>query len=344
MSKTAEDLQKELDTLTGVFVGALSTMLGQDEVGVKSLLFEGDGNLKDNAKEAIEQADQGRIQVLKDEGEKEAERQFGRVKRESIEEVEKKVLQMFGVESSAKDVIGVIQDVIKAKSTSEPGSPAEPDLSKITEAELARIPAFLLKEKEWNGKTLELEGKIESTKDEVGKDWQRKFDRSFVLEKAAEVRQGLDPILSKDPERAKKQLRLFEMDMDGLHWDVVGEGKEREIVLYEDEERTKRMMNPNGHAVKFDSVVDGIVRSNYDIPEGEQRQTLGDPKGGQGGGQQPKPGEGSGGYQLPKNLGSRDAYANELFRLGEEGPQDQEKQTELGNQLRAMADAEGIVV
>lgn len=313
--------------------GVLSKTVNLDEAGVAAL-YNADGSLKDDALTTILKLDGERVKTFKTDAKKLGDDQYSRGKRETMEALEKELRDEHGIKSEAtgKELIAEILESKQGKS--KPAKAAE-----LTDDDVKKHPLFLKTETELKDKLTQAEADWKKKLDEANTGFTRERTLTVVKADAKALFDALNPVLSEDPARAKNQLRLFELELDGHDYQVEEkDGKRNILVLNKD---GKRLEDDHGNVIKFEQFVRQAVESNYDITASEKRSTAGNPNEKQppaGGANVKKAGAAS--NKPPKSF---EEYA-EQFRDIELNVPDLKERHEKLTALRESAKSEGVSV
>lgn len=255
-------------------LGLLAKTLKMPKDELKSLLYDEDsGELQENALETALDLDVKRIDSLTERHKTEKDDQYKRATREQKEKAEKLLKETFDLTDvdGLESMVDAIKD-LKAGSGSGNNS--------LTDEDVKKHPIYrdLLREKSDSEKKLNEDWQTKVNEVEQG--FSSKFMRSRVDEKAIDIAKSLNLVLSKDPERASRQLKTITKELDGFTFEEI-DGK---INVLKD---GKQYVDERQHLVEFNDLVTGIATSFFDIDESDADAN----QGGKGSGNKNKFGE-----------------------------------------------------
>lgn len=249
--------------LKDVFQGVLVKALNLPEAEVSSL-FNDDGSVKDDAQDLILNKHADAVSKARDKAKAEREAQLARGRRERGEELEK-YLKAAGVElegATGEEAIEKFKAALEAKA-----KPSELEEDKVKTSPLYRklekdaALALAAKDKELADKLAERDAKD-----------QRERTLSTAKSKAFTILEGMKPVLSVDPEKAKRQLRLLEMDVEAMQFDIEEDG-----TIFVKDKEGKRIEGANGHEKSFEDFVKDTASQYYDFQVSDKKGSAGDP-------------------------------------------------------------------
>lgn len=271
-------------------IGVLVKSLNMTEAEVSSL-FNEDGSIKDDAPDIIQNRHAESVKAARDKQKKEREDQLARGRRETGEEWEKR-LKAAGVElegATGDEAVEKLKAHIEAKT-----KPSE-----LPEDQVKTHRTYTNREKELLAQVAAAVKAKDDALAEQDAKYQRERTLSKVKQRAEERKAALKPVLSTDPEKAKRQGRLIEMDIAAVNFVEDEDGGQ-----FVTDEKGARLEKPNGSPITWDEYLDQSITSNYDIPVSEPKGSAGDPT----------KGTVKGASKLAKPA-TRKAYADELNRI-----------------------------
>lgn len=222
-------------------------------------------------------------------------------------------------DAQGDDAIAKIREHMESLSKTTAVDPKD-DASIRGSAAFRKREAELLKEKE------DLEkGWLQKWAERDSKD-QREVTMRQVAQKADALFQEIGPVLSEDPVKAAKQRKLYELERDGYDYEIDGDSI---VIKYASgDKKGERVENAQGHPVKFEELIRGIVTSNYDIPLAQKKTSVGDPTKGS-----KQTGQGGGALKKPAN---DDEYAKALHAIDTDKSYDFDTKVKLKNELKSL--------
>lgn len=240
-----------------LFIGVLSETLNIDESGVASL-FNGDGSVKDDAKQTILGWHADHIKTVKSSSQKTSfDDGYKKATSEVMTKFENDIKAKTGIKSDKKGIDLVLEYAASQKTEGA-----------ITDDAVKRHPLYLTLQEESEKKIQvareEGEQKLTKFQSEIQK------EKAFgtVAQKALEIFHSQKPILSKDPIKAKAQEELFLERFKGYDFEIQGD----RIVVLKD---GKLFENGHGNAVAFDKLVKETASTYYDFHVAETKTTPG---------------------------------------------------------------------
>ena len=299
---------KEL--LSGVLVKA--QIMTDAEV---SSLFNEDGTPLENIADLVQTKQNEIVKKLRDTAKGEANSAFARGVKEKSEEWEKLIADA-GVNldgAKGEEAVQKLRDHI-----AEQTKPSDLDDDKVKtskayrDAEKAAALALANKDKEWAAKL--------SEKDT---EYQRERTLATVKARAEELKSVIKPVLPDNPEMAKRQLRLLDMDILAVSYDPDADG----TILLKGKDGN-RLEKANGQPMTLDEYLEEAIRSNFPVQVSDPKGSVGDPTKGT---IPPK------GASVLVKPASRKAYADELLRISEDPSLKPDEKAEQAKQLGELA-------
>lgn len=236
-------------------VSYLSATLNMDEAGVAAL-FDADGKVKPDSLKLLKDKDVERVTALTtekfDEGHKKATK-------EARSTFENELKQKFGI-SSKKVGVELVEEIVSAKA----GKPGE-----LTE-EQVKNSKYYLDLKEQQDKAIE---EAVKAKEEEFTNFKKQVERKDVIGKVTSVAEaildGMKPILSSDPVKAKNQKRFFLKQIEEGNYRLDGD---RIIML---DETGKDKLDGHNKRVDFETFAKETASGIYDFAQADQRSGAG---------------------------------------------------------------------
>jgi hypothetical protein len=245
-------------------LGLLSAAYQMDEQGVASLHKE-DGVLVDDAIDRLKALDEAKVVKLRGDVEALKKEQFQFGERRASEKWEK-AIKAHGVKS---ETLGpkLLDEFIAAKA-------AKPEL---TDEVVKTLPIYRDLESKYTLAVQEQETKVQEAIKARDAEFHRERTLSEVTDYAYGVAQALKPVgLPKDPTKARAFLSpVFEaLKTNSYQVQKDDNGKSTFLPLKAD---GGRLEDKHGHQKGLDALVTELVTSIYDIEQGEQRSSMGNP-------------------------------------------------------------------
>jgi len=254
----------------GVLFGLLQKQTKKTVDELASLLEKEDGEgLKDGALETLLQQDADRVSALKitpDEKAKLFDDGFKKGQSQSLKNLEKNIREQFGLQSD-KTGIELVTTLVEQKSSGNNGTPAEP--KEVTPDLIRKSKEFIDEQEKWK-----------SQLDKATKEWEVKFSQQKtafesekifgkVKDRATSIIDGLNPIFSTDPKKARKQRGVIMAKLNDYQFDLQDD---RTVVLNPD---GTVLNDAHEQRVEFADLVRDITTSYYDLPVAQSRESAG---------------------------------------------------------------------
>lgn len=267
--------------LRQTLVDTLRTTNQLEEDDIATFLPEKEDEFKESDfKEKFLELDRSRIETIKERGSDKFEQGIKKGTKKALDSLEKDIRDEFGIDDDELRGLDLVKKVAELNSKKSKADP-----SKLSADELKSHPEIikLLNEKEKSFKTREQELKEDFDKQLNGFKKEQTFGN--VSKKALAIFESMNPVLSKDPEKAANQKNILLNDLKGINFQEDGD---QFIPLDAD---GKRMEDPHGNGINFEKLVKSRAEKYYDFQKADPRDTP--PAGGSDGG--------DGGSRVPKN-------------------------------------------
>jgi len=180
------------------------------------------------------------------------------------------------------------------------------------DAEKAAALALSNKDKEWAAKL--------SEKDT---EYQRERTLATVKARAEELKSVIKPVLPDNPEMAKRQLRLLDMDILAVSYDPDADG----TILLKGKDGN-RLEKANGQPMTLDEYLEEAIRSNFPVQVSDPKGSVGDPTKGT------IPQKGAVKLDKPAN---RKAYADKLYEINNDTNLKPEEKVQMAESLKELS-------
>jgi hypothetical protein len=247
-----------------IITGLLTTALQQVPEELAELLEKSDENEIDE-KEVLRifrEKDKERVSGLKktahDDGYKKAEKKIK-------SEVEDLLKSKFEVDSDkqGEELIEEILETAGKKSDGKKGG-------EVTEDVVKKHPAYLSLESQLKKQEKSIKDQYEQKIQELQKQFSREKTGATVSNKALEIFEGLNPVLSTDAAKAANQKRTFVSRFTSMDWENV-DGE-----FYAIGEDGKRKEDEHGHAITLTKLVKAEAEQLYDFKAASERSSPGE--------------------------------------------------------------------
>lgn len=246
-------------------MNALTKFFNKSEDEIKKMLYtendDGEQVLKDDAAQVLIDMDAARIKRIREEsgqdGGKKFEEGYNKARKEVLTKFENDVRERFGI-TSDKTGIDLIAEY--GEMVGKGGS--------ITAEKIKTHPEFLKIEKEWR---VNHEAEVEKVKNEFT-EFRNNIERNQKLSKVKSVAEQeflkLNPSLSEDPVKAKRQTEMFLSRFDGYDYDIV----DNDIVVKKGD---SRLEDGHGNPIGFGNLVKNEAEQLFDFRKQEDRGSPG---------------------------------------------------------------------
>ncbi len=253
-----------------VFLSAIDALYKKKEVDVTDHLKTVEGEeIDDTLVETLfKQFDSEKVERFKTEATERFNNGVKKGEKTKAQFFEKKLREVFKVDSSLEgdELLTHIEENLP-----EPGkgSGSAPDLSKISDEDLLKVPAFIKKQRDFNT-ALKLK---DTEKEQAIQAEQEKQTQTQILSeasnKALAILDGKKPILPQDPTKAQTlKNKLLIDELKGQRFMKSTDGS-----LIPLDAEGKQLEDSNGNAVDFDRLVGRIIDSNFEFNVSDQRQS-----------------------------------------------------------------------
>jgi hypothetical protein len=257
-----------------ILLGFLSTTQKKTPQELSELIYDTEGELKEDALSLLLNQDKTRVENIKGSIKLDKEEIYGRATREVLTKSESTMKKFFGVESDEKG--DELLNIIKSKL-----SESKNDNVEVTDEIVKSHPLY---KQILTSKTEDI-AKIESS-------WKEKFSNlekennqkaifTTVNSKALAIVKSLNPILSESPEKAHKQLSVITNALKSYDFETKGDN----IIVSQD---GKIVEDEHSNQKTFKDIVTDITGSYYDFNTSQQRNGTGNNNDGTGANQNKK--------------------------------------------------------
>lgn len=250
-----------------ILLGLLSKTHKKTKEELTELIYNSEGELKEDALSLLLDQDKTRIGTIKDLMKKDETEIYGKAQREILSKSEKQIKEIFGVKSDKKG-----DDLLKEIKTKLSEKTGNGDLTDED------VKNHALYQKVLTAKTddiAKLNTEWELKLSTIEKESNQKNLFSTVDRKALAIAKGLNPILSKNPEKANKQLSAISRELKKYEFEAKGDTfiVKQNGKIVEDEHANQRT---------FNDIVKGITGDYFDLDTSQQRSGTGNDNNGTG--------------------------------------------------------------
>lgn len=251
-AKIRQSLAEGLETAYKIPEDDIATILPEDESEFSSETFLS----------KFLEYDKDRVEIIGQKGKDKFEQGYSKGKKESLTKQEEQIREEFNIDDNDLVGIDLVKKVVEINSKKSKG-----DVSKLSDDELKSHPSVinLLTERENRFKT-EKEQLIEEHQSKL-KEFSRKETMGKVSNKALDILDSLNPVLSEDPVRAKNQRNFLLRELDSLDFQINDSGN---IIPLKD---GKILEDQHGHSVNFEDFVSNKAKALYDFKQAPERGT-----------------------------------------------------------------------
>lgn len=260
------------------FLSAISALYKKTEADVTDHLKTVEGDEIDDAKviDILKGFDAEKVTTLKTEATERFNNGVKKGQKETATRFEKKLKATFEIDEDdleGDDLLSKVEEIAKAKPSK--ADPSKIDYSILTPEELAKIPAYINREREWNNKLKEKDTEKENAVLEVKREIKNSAIKSKASRLALSKLNERNPILPKDATKAEKlKHKLLVEELQGYSFMEAEDG-----TLIPLDEEGKPRQNANGIQVDFDSLVNDIIENNFEFAVAEERKSPGQKNG-----------------------------------------------------------------
>lgn len=197
----------------------------------------------------------------------------GKGQKDTAKKFEKKLREVFPDVDEALEGDELLNHVetVSVPALQSKGGGDKPDLTKVTEEDLLKIPVFINKQRDF---TKQLKDKDKEKDDAIKAEQEKQTSTQILSEasvKALALLDGKNPILPKDATKAT--VMKNKLLVDELKSHKFMKGTDGTLIPLDAE--GKQLNDANGNPVDFNSLVDGIINSNFEFNKVEERKTPG---------------------------------------------------------------------
>lgn len=255
-----------------VFLTGIATLYKKSEADVADHLKSVEGDDIDDtvAVNIFKVLDAEKVTTFKSEGTERFNQGVGKGQKETAKKFEKKLREVFNVDDTLEgdELLNHIEtEAVPALSKGSNGD--KPDLTKVTEEDLAKIPAFINKSKEFQTQLKAKEKEKETAVQAVKAEQTNAQILSEASTKAMAMLDGKNPILPKDAAKASVLKKKLLVDELGGHKFM--KGTDGSLIPLDAE--GKQLNDANGNPVDFNTLVDGIINNNFEFNTTDPRQS-----------------------------------------------------------------------
>ncbi len=231
-----------------------------------SALFDADGNAVDDALDAAKTKRASQVDADKAARKKVAEEQKNAGMRQKGEWYEKQI-KAIGIDlgdATGEEAIEKIKAHLETVGTQSKGVDPKDEQS-IRNSKVFRDEQLAMAKKH-----ADLVKEYEAKLTGVQTDFQRKETLRAVRDDIKATIKELNAVLPEDPKLLEKQMRLVDLDLEGVQFERDGDTwtlKDKEGNVIE---------NAQGHAIKYQDFLKDTVRNNYPIAASGQKTSAGD--------------------------------------------------------------------
>lgn len=249
-----------MDKLKLILAGLLTTVYKKSDEEVATLLENVDGEDFDaNAVLAeIVTADKARISTVRTDG---FDQGHQKGKKESLSDLEKQVRETFGIKDDSVKGLDLINAVHALDREAGKGG--------VTEDDVKKHSSYIELQKKLNDAQKEIETKVSAAVSEAEGKFNRERTLSKAKSKALEVFEGLNPVLSTNPDVAKNQKKNFLALIEAFEFD---ESEDGSLIV---KKEGKALDDGHGNLVDFNSLIKNQASSLYDFKQSEDRGSAG---------------------------------------------------------------------
>lgn len=260
-----------------VFLGFLAQTLNKPVEEIAELLYQKgeDGKLSDdlveNASDVLKKLDVDRVKKLREtadnSGHKKAlEDQYKRGKKEALSDLEKSLMEQYGIESD-KTGADLVSEIVAKTAKSD-----------LPEEKVKRHPLYLDLEKRLNTEVSKLTEQHKNEREELEKGYARKFTLANVKQRALMELEKLNPVLPENAQIAANYKRLYADAFEQFNYEQQEDGSL--LVIKGD----KRLEDDHGNPVDFDKLLKNTASQFFTFKEQSAKGSAGNKNGSSGAG------------------------------------------------------------
>ncbi|RKX64674.1 MAG: hypothetical protein DRP42_05990 [Tenericutes bacterium] len=255
-----------------LLMGVLTKSFNKTEDELAEIMYDkGEDDklvMKEDALEALLAIDETRIKRIREDVSGDATKKFD----DGYKKAQKEVLTKF--EKDLKTKFGIESDKSGLELVAEWGESLNKGDGTITLEKIKTHPEFLKLEKEWNETHKEELGTLKTEFDEFKGGVERNKVMSKVRGMAEQEFLKLNPVLSDDAAKAKRQTELFLNKFDSFNYEFQDDGS---VVIKDGD---KRLEDSHGNRIGFGSFVKTEADKLYDFTVQEKKEGAGNETGG----------------------------------------------------------------
>lgn len=238
-----------------------------DATGASSLIYdEGGEKIKNEALTSLTNAQSELVSKLKNSTQKLNDKDKDVIHKAAYKEgrqsLEKEIKEKYNLTS---DAIGIgLVDELATTLKADAGSKV------VTDDDVKKSKLYQELQTQVAVKDKELTTKLKEETDKIHNEYKAKATLSNVNQKAIDILNSRNPILSKDPNKAKNQMQLLLNEVGNYEYEVDGE----KVIVKKD---GKLLEDKLGHPVQFDSLITEISDRYYDFAASEEREAAPNP-------------------------------------------------------------------
>jgi len=261
-----------------LFLSVAKTLYKKSEMDLADDLkdaVEGDEVNDDKAEAILKSLDAEKVTTFKTEATERFNNGVKKGQKDTATKFEKKLKQVFNVTDDLEgdELLTHIETNLP-----EPGKPGDSvDLSKVTEEDLAKIPAFILKERSYKQQLKDKETEKETA---IRLEQEKQTTAQIMSDassKALAILEGKNPILPKDSTKASTMKN--KLLIDELKGQKFMKGTDGSLIPLDAE--GKQLNDAHGNPLDFNTLVEGIVDRNFEFNLVDPRKTPGNKTGNQ---------------------------------------------------------------
>ena len=242
---------------------SLRTAYQLEEDDIATILPEKEDEFKESEfKSKFLELDRDRIATINQKGKEKFEQGYSKAKKEVLSDLEQDIRDEFSIEDDELRGIDLVKKVAEVN-----GKKSKADPSKLSEDELKAHPSVikLLNDKDKTFKTREQE--IKEEYETKLSSFQKDKQFNDISKKALSIFEQMNPVLSKDPERAANQKSILLNDLKGINFQEDGDS------LIPLDKEGNRLEDKHGHGINFEQLVKSRAEKYYDFKQADQRDS-----------------------------------------------------------------------
>lgn len=250
-----------MKTIEEIMMGLLTKTLNMSEDEIKSLIYKEDsedGELNDNALEALISKDADRISAIRDKYKNDKDDQYKRGQRETAEKFEKDIKKLFDFESELQG-----EDLLaeaKKQIAKEGGSSDE-----LTDDKVKAHPLYIQLQNEKQREIDSLNQEWENKLNEKENEFTTRVTRSNATSKAIDLIRSKNPRLPEDASKAQKRLSVVGNELKNYNWKQDGD------TLIPVDDKGHQLVDEHEKPITFDMIVENIGDLYFDFEDPEDK-------------------------------------------------------------------------